>query len=42
MENYEGLIGSITVGVLKAGLKPDTSISMVVRAMHVLVTCLIS
>ncbi|KIK52967.1 hypothetical protein GYMLUDRAFT_49636 [Collybiopsis luxurians FD-317 M1] len=29
MENYEGTIGSITVGVLKAGLQPTTTIQMV-------------
>ncbi|KAG6872568.1 hypothetical protein C0995_008841 [Termitomyces sp. Mi166 len=29
MENFEGTIGSITVGVLKAGLKPDTTVQLV-------------
>ncbi|THU81965.1 NAD(P)-binding protein [Dendrothele bispora CBS 962.96] len=29
MENYEGTIGSITVGVLKTGLKPTTTIQMI-------------
>lgn len=30
MENYEGLIGTITVGVLRAGLKPTTTVQLVV------------
>ncbi|KAJ3881172.1 NAD(P)-binding protein [Lentinula edodes] len=29
MENYEGTIGSITVGVLKAGLQPTTTIQLI-------------
>ncbi|KAG5352465.1 hypothetical protein C0989_002175 [Termitomyces sp. Mn162] len=29
MENFEGTIGSITVGVLKAGLKPDTTVQLI-------------
>ncbi|KAF5377390.1 hypothetical protein D9757_009701 [Collybiopsis confluens] len=29
MENYEGAIGSITVSVLKAGLRPDTVIQLI-------------
>ncbi|KIK51682.1 hypothetical protein GYMLUDRAFT_181148 [Collybiopsis luxurians FD-317 M1] len=29
MENYEGVIGSITVGVLKTGLQPATTIQLV-------------
>jgi hypothetical protein len=34
MENYDGKIGSITVGILKAGLKPTTTVSLIVRASH--------
>ncbi|KAL0571564.1 hypothetical protein V5O48_010396 [Marasmius crinis-equi] len=29
MENYEGLLGSITFGVLKAGLKPTTTVQLI-------------
>jgi len=29
MENYDGKIGSITVGVLKAGLKPTTTVALI-------------
>ncbi|GLB44978.1 putative nmrA-like family protein [Lyophyllum shimeji] len=29
MENFEGTIGSITVGVLKAGLKPTTTVQLI-------------
>lgn len=37
MENYNGKIGSITAGVLKAGLKPTTAIALIVRdSYHVL------
>lgn len=31
MENYEGAIGSITASVLKVGLKPTTTIQLIVR-----------
>jgi hypothetical protein len=31
MENYNGQIGSITVGVLKAGLKPTTTMALIVK-----------
>jgi len=31
MENYEGFLGAITFGVLKAGLKPTTTVGLVVR-----------
>ena len=31
MENFEGSLGSITFGVLKAGLKPSTTIQLIVR-----------
>lgn len=30
MENYDGFIGAITVSVLKSGLKPDTTVQLVV------------
>jgi hypothetical protein len=30
MENYEGTIGAITVSVLKYGLKPTTTVQLVV------------
>jgi hypothetical protein len=30
MENYDGMIGAITVAVLKAGLKPSTAVQLVV------------
>lgn len=30
MENFQGTIGSVTVGVLKAGLKPDTAVQLIV------------
>lgn len=31
MENFEGAIGAITTGVLKAGLQPGTAIQLIVR-----------
>ena len=30
MENYEGFFGALTVGVLRVGLKPSTTIQLVV------------
>ena len=30
MENYEGTIGTITAGVLKAGLRPETTVQLIV------------
>ncbi len=33
MENYIGLIGSVTVAALRAGLAKDTKIFMVVRVL---------
>jgi hypothetical protein len=34
MENYEGTIGSITVAVLKEGLKPSTTLQLIVSMFH--------
>lgn len=31
MQNYNGTIGSIAVAVLKAGLKPTTTVALIVR-----------
>lgn len=31
MENYNGVIGSITAAVLKCGLQPSTTIQLIVR-----------
>jgi hypothetical protein len=30
MENYEGTIGTITAGVLKAGLRPEATVQLIV------------
>lgn len=32
MENYDGKVGSITVGVLKVGLKPTTAVALIAAA----------
>lgn len=36
MENYEGFIGAITVSVLRSGLKPSTTIQLVVSLFYLL------
>jgi hypothetical protein len=33
MENLDGLVGSITIGVLKTGLKPDTAVALIVGSL---------